>query len=125
MAKYPIIFGDTWRKGSFTLDEMETIKRIKADKDEDINGLAEAFVHQLLNYRELISVKLEWLYDRSYRDTFFGDDIDIGITILYYDHIGGKTVITKQFATFKWINDLTCEDDVNKCGTVRHFIEED
>ena len=128
MAKYPIIFGDTWKKGSFTLDEMAAIKALKADKDEDLTGVAECFIKQLAGYHELIFAKLEWIYNRSYHETFFGysrENVDIGITVIYYDYIGGKDVIVKHFATFTEINGVTCHDDVEKIGRITRYAEVD
>lgn len=129
MPKYNITFGDTWKKGSFTLDEIAAIKAIKADSadnDEDLNALAECFIKQLAGYHELISVKLEWIYNRSYHETFFGysrENVDVGVTVMYYDYIGGKDVITKHFATFTEINSLTCDDDVKKIGRITRYAE--
>lgn len=126
MPKYNITFGDTWKKGSFTLDEIAAIKALKADKDEDLTGVAECFVKQLTGYHELISAKLEWIYNRSYHETFFGygrENVDVGVTVMYYDYIGGKDVIVKHFATFTEINGLTCDDDVEKIGRITRYAE--
>lgn len=129
MSKYNIVFGDTWKKGSFTLDEIAAIKAIKADSadnDEDLNALAECFIKRLARHRELIFAKAEWIYNRSYHETFFGysrENVDIGITVMYYDYIGGKEVITRHFATFTEINGLTCDDDVEEIGRITRYAE--
>lgn len=126
--KYNILFGDTWKKGSFTLDEMAAIKAIKAEDLNALNEDVEYFVNRLARYHELIFAKAEWIYNRSYHETFFGysrENVDIGITVMYYDYIGGKEVITKHFATFTEINGLTCDDDVEKIGRITRYAEVD
>lgn len=126
MPKYNILFGDTWKKGSFTLDEMAAIKAIKAEDLNALNEDVEYFVNRLARYHELIFAKAEWIYNRSYHETFFGysrENVDIGITVMYYDYIGGKEVITRHFATFTEINGLTCDDDVENIGRITRYAE--
>lgn len=128
MPKYNITFGDTWKKGSFTLDEMAAIKAIKAEDLNALNEDVEYFVNRLARYHELIFAKAEWIYNRSYHETFFGysrENVDIGVTVMYYDYIGGKEVITRHFATFTEINGLTCDDDVEKIGRITRYAEVD
>ena len=113
-GEYKIGYHDDYKK-YMTVAEYEATKMYQRNAEE--YGLDAVSIDSLLdilvgNYK-VLSLNLKWTWDRTGQETYFGNELDIGVDIILIDEFVEVRQISCTFGDICHISD---HEDWKRCG---------
>lgn len=112
---YKINYPDDYKK-FMTVEDMNNIRKIKKAPQEygmttnDIDCLLDILVR---NYK-VLSLNLKWTWNRTGEETYFGNQLDISVSVILFKEFEEVRTID---CTFGDICQITSQEDwENRCG---------